>query len=152
MGLKLYYKENDVYIEVSSGGVQTSPISTVHNGKDGDISSVQLFLRNDDSALWYSNIIVRPYDLTAQVNKDDTEYSSTGWGIKLSVGSEEPTQSGWNAITWGASIDMADIGASGNPDISTYYPLWELITCPPYTDAQIKQNLSIRVEYTENAV
>jgi hypothetical protein len=152
MGLKLYFRRNDEYIEVSSSSAFTSPILSVHDGKDGDIVSTQLFLRNDDSNLYFTNIVIWPYDLTNTVNKDDTDYESTGWGTKLSVGSEEPTTAAWGNINWGDSIDMSDIGASGSSDTSTYYPFWRLLTCPPHTNAQIKRNLVIRVEYTENAV
>ena len=152
MALKLYYKEGDVYTEVSSASAHTSPITSVHDGKTGDVISTQLFLRNDDTALWYSNIVIRPYDLTSEVDKDDTDYESTGWGTKLSEGDNEPTSAAWNNIDWGDYIEMSDIGEDGLYDTSTYYSFWRLLTCPPYTQAQIKRNLSVRVEYTENAV
>lgn len=152
MALKLYYKEGDVYTEISSGNTQANPLTTVHDGKTGDFISAQLFLRNDDATKWYSNIVVRPYDLTTTVDKDDTDYESTGWGVKLSQGADEPTLAAWGDIDWGDFINMGDIGESGIPNTATYFPLWKLITCPPNADAQIKNNLTIRVEYTENAV
>lgn len=152
MGLKLYYKYNDQYVEVSSGGLFTDPVPTVHDGKTGDIITTQLFLRNDDANLWYSNITVRGYDLTETVDKNDVNYTSTGWGVKLSAEELEPTLAGWNGTDWGNTISIQNIGSTSGSDVSTYVPFWRLLTCPPYTEAQVKRNISLRVEYTENAV
>lgn len=152
MGLKLYYKENDAYVEVSSGGVFESPVLTTHNGKTGDVIAEQLYLRNDNSALWYSNIVVSSYDATQTPEKDNSDYESTGWGVKLSPGADEPTLGAWENILWDNEIEMEDIGQTGTGDSTTYFPFWRLITCPPHTDIQIKKNIFVRVEYTENAV
>lgn len=152
MGLKLYYKENDAYIEVSSAGSFDNPVVSTHNGKLGDVTSEQLYLRNDNSALWYSNIIIKSYDSTKTPEKDDSSYDSTGWGVKLFPGVDEPTAGFWERIAWGNEIEMENIGQAGTGDSTTYFPFWRLITCPPHTDIQIKRNLSIKVEYTENAV
>jgi hypothetical protein len=152
MSLKLYYKENDAYIEVSSAGSFESPVATTHNGKTGDVTTEQLYIRNNNSALWYSNIIISSYDATRTPTKDDSDYESTGWGIKLSEGSEEPTEGVWENLLWNNRIEMDDIGSSASGDSTTYYPFWRLITCPPHTNIQIKKNIYIRVEYTENAV
>lgn len=152
MGLKLYYKENDSYVEVSSAGSFDNPVVTTHNGKVGDVISEQLYLRNDNPLLWYSNIVIKSYDSTKTSEKDDTDYESTGWGVKLFPGSDEPTSGEWGNLLWSNEIEMEDIGQSGTGDSTTYFPFWRLVTCPPHTDIQIKRNISIRVEYTENAV
>lgn len=143
MGINLYYKENDQYT--------TGSIITTHDGKTGDVHAVQLFLRNDDSDLWFSNIQVTPIDGTATASIDETDYDSTGWGVRLIAGDNEPSSSQWESTNWGTTISMSDIGASGSADTSTYYSFWYQITCPPNEDAQTKQNISLRVTYTENA-
>lgn len=65
MSLKIYYKDSGgSYVAVSSGDTTTSPVSTTHNGKIGDIKTVALYLHNDASPTkWYSNIIIRPDDI-----------------------------------------------------------------------------------------
>ena len=84
MGLKLYFKnENDQFEEVTS----ENPISTTHNGKTGDIKTIQLYIRNDDSTKWFSNIIIKPIDLIDANPYGDVGYTETGWGVKLSSGS-----------------------------------------------------------------
>ena len=57
MVLKLYYKNSSgSYVAVSEDDTLTAPISTTHDGKNGDIKTTVLYLRNDDSSLWFSDI------------------------------------------------------------------------------------------------
>jgi hypothetical protein len=143
MGISLYHKENDQFV--------TGSIITTHDGKSGDVHAVQLFLRNDDVNLWFSNIQVTPVDSTATASLDETDYDSTGWGVRLIAGDNEPSASHWSSTNWGIAISMPNIGASGSADISTYYSFWYQITCPPNENAETKQNIVFRVTYTENA-
>lgn len=131
----------------------SSPLATVHDGKIGDVTSTQLYLRNDNSNLWYSNIEIFPYDKDAgEIDKGDINYEDTGWGMKLSLGTVEPTEAMWEDVDWGDSVVLVRIGNTGAPDIAKYHPFWCMITCPPNHDAITKENISVRVEYTENAV
>ena len=152
MGLKLYYKENDQFVEISSDGDLTNPVVSIHNGKTGDTLTTQLYLRNDDSSLWFSNILIKPLDLEGADPYGDVIYNETGWGVKLSPGSDEPTSGEWEDILWGNEISMSNVASDGTPDTTTYYPFWRLETCPPNTEAQIKVDIVINVNYTENAV
>ena len=154
MSLKLYYRNSTgSYVEVSASLDYTSPIRTIHNGKDGDLKVTELYLHNDSSpSLWYSNIAIRPRDLQDANPYGDVSYTETGWGIKLSPGGVEPTASEWEDLDWGEQISMDDIGSDSASDVATYYPFWYLITCPPNTNAQNKQDIVLDVLYTENAV
>lgn len=153
MALKLYFRnENGIHVEVSNGSDFTSPIVTTHDGKLGGSQSVCLYLNNDDANLWYSNIEVLPVDLVGASPYGDVSYEETGWGIKLSFGSSEPTAAEWNNITWGRKISLSNIGSAGTPDTSTYYPFWYLVSCPPNTNAQNKSDIVLRMSYTENAI
>jgi len=153
MALKLYYKELGSFVEISTGGDMDSPLSTVHDGKTGEDVSVQLFVRNDDENKWYSNIEVFPFDKSVgAVNSGDVNYEDTGWGVKLSLGSVEPSAATWEDVDWGGSILISNIGSSGSADTTQYHPFWCLLSCPPHHSAVTKENISFRVEYTENAV
>lgn len=153
MGLAVYYKdENDQFIEVAIGTDLDYPITTVHNGKTGDLKTVQLYLRNDESTEWFSNIQLQPIDLVDASPNGDVAYSETGWGIKLSPGAAEPTSGEWLDLGWGEQITMDDIGSDSSADTTTYFPFWYLITCPPNEDVSIKTDIVIDVSYTENAV
>lgn len=153
MGLKLYYKEDDVFMEVSTSTEDgLDPLTSVHDGKTGSVVSKQLYLRNDNASKWYSNIIVKPIDLVDANPYGDIAYSETGWGIKLSEEADEPSVSEWEDISWGSPIDVIDIGSDSGEDTTTYIPFWYLESCPPNTDAKIKTDIVINVSYTENAV
>lgn len=154
MSLKIYYQNSSsVYVEVTEDDDITDPVHTIHDGKNGDVKTTALYLHNDgSSALWYSNIIIEPYDLVDGDTYDDTSYLDTGWGVKLSQGGTEPTETEWNDIEWGAEISMSNIGSDSLADVATYYPFWYLITCPPNTNAQNKRDIVLRIKYTENAV
>jgi hypothetical protein len=152
MGLQLYYKENDEFVAITNLGDLTKPLTTVHDGKTGDIQTVQVYLRNDDTAKWYSNIIIKPVDLVDANPYGDVIFTETGWGVKLSAGSDEPTSGEWDDLDWGDSINMSNVGADGGANTTSYYPFWFLITCPPNTDAKIKTDIVLNVSYTENSV
>lgn len=152
MGLKLYYKEDDVFIEISSGQNLDMPLTTIHNGRRGDTITKQIYLRNNDPLKWYSNITLKPVDLIDASPYGDVGFNETGWGVKLSYGSVEPTNGEWEDIDWGNQITAQDIGSDSIGDTTTYFPIWHLETCPPNTNAQIKEDIVIQVGYTENAV
>jgi len=153
MGLSLYYKEDDKFIEVSvdiEDGLE--PLTSIHDGKKGSVITRQLYVRNDDSALWYSNVIVQPLDLVDADPYGDTAYNETGWGIKMSESISEPSIQEWEDINWGLSITLDDFGSDSGSDTTTYVPFWYYETCPPNEDAQVKTDIVINVSYTENAI
>lgn len=148
MALKLYYKDSlGAYSEITSGSDFSNPVTTTHDGKIGDIKTVCLYIRNDDVALWYSNVEILPVDLVDANPYGDVAYDETGWGVKLNEGGTEPTTAEWNDIDWGRKISVEDI-----EDSTTYFPFYYLISCPPNTNAQNKSDIILRVSYTENAV
>jgi hypothetical protein len=152
MGLGIYFEVNSVKVEASTGDDISSPIMTSHNGKNGDSQSLCLYLRNDDAAKWFSNIIVRPIDTVDANPYGDINYNETGWGVKMHKGGEEPSRAEWEDIDWGNQILLDDVGSDSAEDTTTYFPFWYLISCPPNTDAQNKTDIVLEVAYTENAV
>lgn len=151
--LNIYYKNSEEqFVLLSRTGDLSSPITTVHDGKLGDISTIQLYLRNDSSGQWFSNISVLPVDKIDAYPYGDVGFAESGWGVKLSSGAAEPTQGQWEDISWGEQITMDSIGSDLGGDTTTYYPFWYLISCPPNTNAQVKTDIVIKVSYTENSV
>ena len=153
MALKVYFRDsNGLLSEASTGTTLTNPITTTHDGKEGDEKSILLYLRNDDSTKWYSNITITPVDLVDANPYGDVAYDETGWGVKLNKGGTEPTEAEWDDIDWGEVISMDNIGSDGSGDSTTYNPFWYYISCPPNTNAQNKTDIVLKVEYTENTV
>lgn len=150
MGLAVYYKnESDQFVEATIDSDLTNPITSVHNGKAGDVKTIQLYLRNDDVTEWFSNIQIEPLD---SVEPYDVGYDETGWGVKLSAGAAEPTSGEWEDMQWANQITMVDIGSDSAANTTTYFPFWYLITCPPNEEVKIKTDIVLDVSYTENAV
>ena len=109
MSLKLYYKEDDVFIELSLLGDLSSSLNTIHNGKDGDTQIQQIFIKNDDDTKWYSNIIIQPVDLVDADPYGDVIYTETGWGTKLAYADDELSELEWSEINWGNNIIIDNI-------------------------------------------
>ena len=153
MALKVYFRDSDGLLSEATNGTDlANPITTTHDGKDGDEKAIILYLRNDDNTLWYSNIKITPLDLVDANPYGDVGYDETGWGVKLNKGGSEPTEAEWDDIDWGYHIDLDNIGSDGIGDSTTYYPFWYLISCPPNTNAENKTDIVLKVEFTENTV
>ena len=151
--LRIYYKNSEeAYVEVSTGNDLSSPVNTSHDGKLGTVETKLLYLRNDDSAKYYTNIVILPVDLEIVGGYSDISYVETGWGVKLSAGGIEPSSGEWGNIDWGDSITMEDIGSVLAGDTTTFYPFWYMISSPPNVSAQTKKDLVLQTNYTENAV
>lgn len=151
MGLAVYYKDEDDQFQRTTEDFDI-PISTVHDGKTGDIKTVQLYLRNDDKTKWFSNVLAEPVDLENTGSFDDVAYTETGWGVKLNAGAVEPTTGEWDDLGWGEQISLSNVGSASVYDTTTYQPFWYYITCPPNEDVKIKLDIVLDVNYTENAV
>jgi len=153
MALGVYFRDSNGAMSLATNGVDTSnPITTIHDGKDGDTNAIVLYLRNDNATKWYSNILILPLDLIDANPYGDVGYVETGWGVKLNKGGSEPTDAEWADIDWGSHIHMDNVGSGVAGDAATYYPFWYLISCPPNTNAQNKSDIVLNVTYTENAV
>jgi hypothetical protein len=149
----------DLYREVSTGtyaiykldGADDTllPIITTHDGVLGEVVETKLFIRNDDVTEYYEDVTVQPI---AKTLPDDTIGISTGHGIKLNAGNTQPTEAEWDALDYADSISMADIGASGLGDVSTYLPFWYRAEVPAGAPADNKENIVLRISYTASAV
>ena len=153
MSLATYYKDsNDQFVEISTDSDLSSTLTTIHDGKTGDIKITQLYIRNDDALKWFSNIIIRPIDLIDSDPYGDIIYTETGWGVKLSAGAAQPSTGEWDDLPWGELINITNIGSDAGADTTTYYPFWYYITCPPNEDVKIKTDIVLDVSYTENSI
>lgn len=125
------------------------PLRTVHNGKTGGADDKLLFIRNDDSTCYYTDIIVS-YD-NSQLD-DYGEFGSTGWSFKLLHGSRRPTEAEWDSVRSGESISIGDIGSTVAADTYTFHPFWIRAYCPGNSPAQIREGQAVRVWFDERKV
>ena len=147
MSLGLY--DSSQVLMPASGGSVTDPLRTVHNGRNGGAYETKMYIRNSDPAVYYHGITI---SYTSDPGIDSGVLGNSGWSIKLSKGERQPTEAEWDQVTSGSSIPMADIGASGSPDTSTYYPFWVRVYCPGETAAQLRSGQTISVNYLSDAV
>jgi len=153
MSLGIYFRDSAGAMSlVTNGSDSSNPVTTIHDGKNGDTISVVLYLRNDNITKWYSNITIVPVDLVDTDPYGDVIYTETGWGVKVNKGGDEPTDAEWGDVDWGDDANMDDVGSNVAGDSTTYFPFWYLISCPPNENAQNKSDIVLQVNHTENAV
>lgn len=72
-----------------------------------------LYIRNEDTSLWYSNVSIYATSTGVDI------YSGAGlFGMKFYYGSIEPTERVWSGISYNAPARIPTIGAAGAADTS----------------------------------
>mgnify|MGYP003112720137 FL=1 len=122
-----------------------NPLRSFHNGYLGDSHEQICYLRNRDPSVYYSNIKIKPEMIGGY--KDIGEFGLTGWGIKLMYGKRRPTEAEWDLVRSGDAISIPDIGTTEAADTFTNHPVWIRIYCPGNEDAQIRENMQLKVTY-----
>lgn len=137
------------YVEYSTNGDQTRPITTVHHGRNGNTFEMKLFLKADDDHE-YENISIKP---TTKTSDDDIGLGSntgtSGWGVKVMADpGYAPTENDWDAIEYGTALDFPSttvISGSG-----TVLPFWYKIVSPRGINIGTKNNIALKLLYTDN--
>lgn len=127
----------------------SSIIRTIHNGKPGGADHRKLHIRNDDSSTYYTDLIAVYVN---ELNEDYGVLGSTGWSVKLLYGSRQPTESEWDSVQSGDSIELPDIGNTQAANTYTYFPFWIRVYCPGGSPAQVREGQEIRIYYNEHKV
>lgn len=143
-------EDNSEFLEISKNGLQTRPIQTTHNGTDGQVVEKKLYLRNDDSNSYYTNIRVKSIP-ARKVRVGDLNYPEAFIKYKIIIKDEQPTESEWLAVESGNEVVFADIGDTNGADTS-YKPFWVQVGISPGTRVQTINDVSVNLEAEENAV
>jgi len=150
MGLGIYEQIGPAsFQKFSSEGEQLHPVQTTHNGREGEIVERLLFLRNDDSDKYYTNITIDPIDTDGD---DDTNLTDTGWAVRLSPGALQPSEAQWQTVTPSDPIEMEDVGVDSAADTTTYFPFYYRIEVPRNTRVQTKTDITLSIQAVENVV
>lgn len=145
-----YDSDNNSYRVISKDGLQTSPIQTSHDGTNGEIIEKKLYLRNDNTDFFYTDISLTPYP-ARKTRVGDLQYPEAFIGFKIFVQENQPTKNEWASVVPGASASMADIGNNDAGD-NGYKPFWVQIEIPSGTRAQTISDVAINVQADENPV
>lgn len=126
-----------------------NPLRTVHNGFPGGSCEKLIFIRNEDPANYYTDIVVTYINSVAD---DYGSLGSTGWSVKFLYGSRPPTEEEWDSVKPGQSIAIPNIGNTLAADTYTYHPIWVRVYCPGQAPAQIREGQTIRIFFNEKKV
>lgn len=147
MGLKLY-SAADPSKAYSINGLFTAPFLVILDGKYGGISQQLAYLRNDDNMSWFSGTTINVTDTVDATVID----GSKGFTWKLIVGSTQPTDDQWAAVSTGNTISLANLGSTGAPNTSTYLPFWIRVQIPRNIEVQTILDVKFNITTTQNAV
>ena len=152
MALDIYTFDDDTsnFVVHSKNGLLTNPVQTTHDGTNGEIVEKKLFLRNDDSNFFYSNLLLQPLPRT-KTAVGDINFPEAFVTFKIIVQNEQPTENQWKSVASGSEVSFADIGATGSGDIS-YKPFWIFTSIPAGTRVGNISDVFIQLEGEENPV
>ena len=129
--------------------VLTGNIQTNHNGFTGGAEEVLIYLRNDFPEYYYE-------DITLRVRMPDLEenalFSQSGWSIKLSNTSEQPTEKEWGEIFVNETLRLPNIGSAEVANTEGIFPVWIRVYCPGHSLSDIKQDMSLSLKYSKKMV
>ena len=145
MALKVYASA-DPSTSFSEDSTFTNPISYSVDGVSGGTLTRKFYVRNNDLTKFYVDI-----SIAAVVNSGlmITDGSVRSFYWKLFNSDTAPLESQWDLINANNTIELNDIGSSGNADIATYLPFWLRINVPKNTEIQSFENVSLVITATE---
>ena len=128
----------------------TNPFTVTFDGRLGGKLAKKVYLRNDNTARWYSDISITPRD-TSGINIVNGSISGYEW--KVLEKDVAPTLEEWELEAAGDTLDVgSSIGSSIFGDIITYLPIWIMVQIPRGQAVQNIIDVVLRIEATENVV
>lgn len=124
-------------------------LTTSHNSFTGEEDVKLIYIRNNDPQFYYTGITVVPSMIDLE---EGALFSESGWSIKLSFGSEQPTEEEWGDILPNTPVSVPNIGNSSVGNIESIFPIWVRVFCPGHSKPQIKKDLSLKIRFTEKLV
>jgi hypothetical protein len=144
MGLSVYNTQKILIDDI--GG----EIVTAHNGVTGESVDVLIYVKNDNPAVYYTDVEATPND--SDFVDDTLGVYGTGRGFKLSVGSRQPTETEWDNVIAGDFVIMTAVGTTAGADTTTFFPLWMRVIVPGNTEIQTFNDVNLVVTATERIV
>lgn len=143
MGIQIADLDEGSWTAYSTGGEQTNPITTVHDGRVEEPKDVLLYVRNDDAAKAYSTVVL---DFTDYTYPDDIEGSESGWSVKVKLGSLQPSEAEWATVVAGDPLSVPDISGVGSE------AFWYRVVSPRGLNVGLKLDIALKLTYIESVV
>lgn len=142
-GLAFYPK--DKYETPLSWDDATNPLRMSFDGLLGGSIVKRIFLHNDDSSVYYTNITVSFVDATGL-------YTVGDWSWKLISSIHEPVPEEWIETSEQNTLSLSDIGSSVSSDVSSFVSVWVRCSIPAGLLAQNVTGLVLRISCDKNLV
>ena len=149
MPLKIYDKpDKDSYLSMGTG---KDPFTVTLNGVTGGCVYKKLYIRNEDTAKWYSDISIRAVDSNGLLTYVD---GSNGFEWRLIDGDVRPLLLTWDRTEPGNTLSFSGLvlGSSTLADISTYVPFWVKVDIERGQRISNLTNVVLRIYATEGYV
>ena len=144
-----FYTEPNDTAAISKDTLLT-PFTVTFDGRVGGCIDKRLYVRNDESNKWYSNIVVSAYDFDTTENWVDG--TKTGFYWKFSTNEIVPSSEEWELIGNNVSISLGNIGDSLFGDISSYLSFWVRVTVPGNIQIAVRKTIVLQISATENLI
>lgn len=146
MALRIY-READPDTAYSVDDTFSNPFALACDGSEGFIYTKRLYVRNDDPAVQYSNIIVQPIDTGTRHIVDGSDLYS--W--KLLPGDPQPTELQWSLTDAGSAIYLVS-GLDYLSGIVTYLPFWVRVEVPAGSPVESFRDVKLRTIASEDRI
>lgn len=133
------------FLNADMDSLEGSQLRTFHNGHLGGAHEQLFYIRNEDPAVYYTNVKLTPvYVPDGQDLANKTELT---WSVKLMYGSRRPTEEEWDLVSNGEILTLPNIGMQYLADTTTNYPVWVRVFCPGGENAKISSDFSFKLTY-----
>lgn len=126
------------------------PVQTFHEGFAGGSYVSNILIKNTYVEYFYENISLKVTMKNDLVEGD--VFSQSGWSIKLSNSSAEPTEKEWGEIRVNEQVMLGNLGTAEEADTETMIPVWVRVFCPGHSRPEIKKNMSLSLKYSKRLV
>ena len=153
--LALYILEDNDFTAVGS----SVPLKSLLYGKDATEVTQLLFVRNTSEDTWYSNVTLTTHlagAISYGFGLGPFGVEPFGGGVsessavKLFAGRIQPNTAGWDAITVGNTVTIGSVGSAGNPDTTTYHPVWMKLAASDHDPIRVYTDVSVVLKGTES--
>lgn len=148
MSLRIYTEPIETGSISTFDDTEYKPVSFTFDIKKGGTLQRRLWIRNDDSKVYYKSIKLTAIDtnkigsvVTGSLNRQD-------FAVKLITGDKKPLEADWRATSKGNTISLADLGKSTRSDVVSYLPFWIRIEVPTNTQVDTVKTVHFKLTAT----
>jgi hypothetical protein len=130
--------------------IDSKPFTVTFDGRRGGSIQTKIYIRNDDSDRYYTDLQLVAYDTEGDNIVDG---SQTGFEWKIIEKDIAPTLQEWEQVSAGNTLSVSvDLGTSVLGDIITYIPCWIMVNIPRSQPISTITDVVLRIQARESAI